>query len=145
MIGEKELETHDIEEEARPIVLGCWADRVGIAFSGSGIYETGFRRTKSGAVLDLGDVRHTCEVFLNGKSLGVKVMSPYRYELPDELLSEDNKLEIRVSNTPGNQYQYTKSFDKWGKWQLTAYHERQLLFDRDTLYSGLYGPVRIWF
>lgn len=27
----------------------------------------------------------------------------------------------------------------------TPYHERQLLFDRDTLDSGLYGPVKIFY
>ena len=145
VIGEKELETHDVKEEARPIKLGCWADRVGIEFSGSGIYQTEFQRPKPGAVLDLGDVRYTCEAFVNGKSLGVKVMPPYRYELPDELLLDTNTLEIRVSNTPGNQYQFTKSFDKWGSWQLSPYHERELLFDRDTLASGLFGPVKILF
>ena len=72
-------------------------------------------------------------------------MKPYRYELPEELLREDNKLEIRVTNTPGNQYQFTKVFDKWGKWQMTPYAERQMLFDRDTLDSGLYGPVKLLF
>jgi hypothetical protein len=118
---------------------------VGIEFSGSGIYETSFKKPKSPAVLDLGDVRYTCEVFINGKSLGVKIMPPYRYELPEDLIKDENKLEIRVTNTPGNQYQFTKSFDKWGKWQLTPYHERQLLFDRDTLDSGLFGPVRMYF
>ena len=145
VIGERELESHNIEEKAEPIKLGCWADRVGIEFSGSGIYETRFARPSNSAVLDLGEVRYTCEVFLNGSSLGVKVMPPYRYELPDGLLREDNLLEIRVSNTPGNQYQFSKSLDKWGSWQMTPYHERQLLFDRDTLDSGLYGPVKILF
>ena len=143
IIGEKDLETYDLTEEANPIELGCWADRVGIDFSGSGVYETSFGKPSSPAVLDLGDVRYTAEVFVNGKSLGVKIMPPYRYEIPTEILENDNKLEIRVTNTPGNQYQFTKSFDKWGSWQLTPYHERQLLFDRDTLDSGLYGPVKI--
>lgn len=145
IIGEKDFESHDITEEPKPISLGCWADAVGIEFSGSGIYETSFKKHKSPAVLDLGDVRYTCEVFINGKSLGVKIMPPYRYELPEDLILDENKLEIRVTNTPGNQYQFTKSFDKWGKWQLTPYHERQLLFDRDTLDSGLFGPVRMYF
>ena len=145
IIGKHELESRDITEEANPIELGCWADRVGIDFSGSGIYETCFKKPTSPAVLDLGDVRYTTEVFVNGKSLGVKVMPPYRYELPEELLSDDNKLEIRVTNTPGNQYQYTDVLKYWADWQLTPYHERQLLFDRDTLDSGLYGPVKILF
>ena len=145
IIGEKDLETHDIVEKAKPMSLGCWAERVGIEFSGSGVYETSFKRPQSPAVLDLGDVRYTTEVFINGKSLGVKVMPPYRYALSEELLCDINKLEIRISNTPANQYQFTKSFDKWGKWQLTPFHERQLLFDRDTLDSGLYGPVRLYY
>ena len=143
IIGEKDFETPDIKEEAKPIELGDWSERVGKEFSGSGIYETSFKNPCAPALLDLGDVRYTAEVFLNGKSLGVKVMPPYRYELPEELLEDENRLEIRVSNTPANQYQYTKVFDKWGSWQLTPYHERELLFDRDSLASGLFGPVRI--
>ena len=143
IIGEKDFETPDIKEEAKPIELGDWSERVGKEFSGSGIYETSFKKPRAPALLDLGDVRYTAEVFLNGKSLGVKVMPPYRYELPEELLEDENRLEIRVSNTAANQYQYTKVFDKWGSWQLTPYHERELLFDRDSLASGLFGPVRI--
>ncbi|MBR2343757.1 MAG: hypothetical protein IKA64_05840 [Clostridia bacterium] len=145
IVGEKELESRDIEETAEPISLGPWADRVGIEFSGSGIYETSFERPAAGAVLDLGEVLYTAEVFLNGKSLGVRVMPPYTFELPSELLLDRNKLEIRVSNTPANQMQFTKSLDKWAPWQMTPYHERQLVFDRDSLESGLFGPVRILF
>ena len=86
----------------------------------------------------------TPEVFLNGKSLGVRVMKPYRYEIPAELLCENNQLQIRVSNTPGNQHQYTKTFDKYKPWQLSAYKGAQDTFDRDTLDSGLFGPVIMW-
>ena len=145
VIEELDLCSYDIDEAAEPIELGPWAERVGIEFSGSGIYETSFKMPSGNAVLDLGDVRYTCEVFVNGESLGTRVMPPYRYELPSELLREENKLEIRVSNTPGNQMQFTKAFDKYGEWQLTSYHKRQLIFDRDTLESGLFGPVKICF
>ena len=72
-------------------------------------------------------------------------MRPFVYEIPSELLKDDNKLEIKVTNTPGNQYQFTKSLEKWGDWQMSPYAERQMLFDRDTLDSGLYGPVKILF
>jgi hypothetical protein len=142
-VGEKDLSTVDICEEEKPITLGPWESTVGAEFSGSGVYKTAFDRPDTDAVLDLGDVKYTCEVFVNGKSLGIKVMPPYRYDLPSDVLEDSNVLEIRVSNTPANQYQFTDSFDKWGKWQLTPYHERQLLFDRDVLDSGLYGPVKI--
>ena len=142
-VGEKDLSTVDICEEEKPITLGPWESTVGIEFSGSGVYKTAFDRPDTDAVLDLGDVKYTCEVFVNGVSLGIKVMPPYRYDLPSDVLEDSNVLEIRVSNTPANQYQFTISFEKWGKWQLTPYHDRQLIFDRDVLDSGLYGPVKI--
>ena len=68
----------------------------------------------------------------------------YRYLLPASLLQDVNSLEIRVSNTPGNQHQFTNSFRKWGSWQLTPYHDIQKLFDIETLDSGLYGPVLLY-
>ena len=143
VIGEKYPEYHEIDESPIPAQLGEWSSMTGRAFSGSGIYETEFSYTGGSAVLDLGDVRHTCEVFLNGKSLGTRVMKPYRYEIPAQLLNRHNQLQIRVSNTPGNQHQYTKSFDKYQVWQLSTYKAIQDLFDRDTLDSGLFGPVTL--
>jgi len=144
VIGELYPEYYDINETPIPAQLGEWSSMTGRDFSGSGMYETFFAYTGDDAILDLGDVRHTCEVFLNGRSLGVRVMKPYRYEIPAESLLEYNQLQIRVSNTPGNQHQYTKSFDKYKPWQLSVYKGAQDTFDRDTLDSGLYGPVTIW-
>ena len=93
--------------------------------------------------MDLGEVKYTCEVTLNGHPLGVKVMPPYRYDLPAGLMKEQNQLSIRVSNTAGNEYLHTRTFDKWAPWQLSTYHQKQLEFCKDTLDSGLYGPVRL--
>ena len=144
VIGDLYPEYSLIDEAPIPATLGEWSSMTGREFSGSGIYETHFTHTGGNAILDLGDVRHTCEVFLNGRSLGVRVMKPYRYEIPSEWLCEDNLLRIRVSNTPGNQHQYTKSFDKYKTWQLSVYKKAQDTFDRDTLDSGLFGPIQIW-
>lgn len=143
VIGELYPEFYEIEESPIPVKLGEWSDMTGRDFSGSGIYETHFKNTEKNTVLDLGDVRHTCEVFLNGKSLGVRVMKPYRYEISADMMIEENLLQIRVSNTPGNQHQYTKSFDKYKSWQLSGYKGVQDIFDRDTLDSGLLGPVTL--
>ena len=70
-------------------------------------------------------------------------MAPYLYELPKDLLREKNSLKIRVSNTPANEYNYTKSFEKWQKWQLSPYWEKEKIFHEDSLSGGLYGPVKI--
>ena len=137
-------ESKEIVEESTAVELGCWSDAAGPEFSGTCVYSTCFKGVSTDAVLDLGDVRHTCEVILNGKSLGVKIMKPYRFNINKELLQDENELEILVTNTVGNQQHYTKTFDKWAPWQLTAYVTKQDVFDEDTLDSGLYGPVKIY-
>ncbi len=145
VIGAMEFESHTLKEDEIPVVLGDWCKYTGKEFSGSGIYKTRFSLPEktSKIHLDLGKVCCSCEVFINGKSVGVKAMSPYTIEIPGVLLEEDNILEIRVSNTGANEYLYTDSFDKWQDWQLTPYRDRENIFHADSLSSGLYGPVKI--
>ncbi len=145
VIGDMEFESHILEENEVPAVLGDWSQYTGIDFSGSGIYKTRFSLPEKASKirLDLGKVCCSCEVFVNGKSVGVKAMTPYVVEIPGDLLEEDNLLEIRVSNTGANEYLYTDSFDKWQPWQLTGYRDMEKVFHADSLASGLYGPVKI--
>lgn len=146
VIGEMEYENHVIDEEPAPITLGDWRARVGDNFSGSGTYTIRFAKPEGVGddfLLDLGDVKYTCSVKLNGTELGRRVMPPYRYTVPSALLESDNTAEITVTNTTGNQYQYTKSFDKWSGWQIPGYYRTSKEFDRDTLPGGLYGPVKL--
>ena len=86
-------------------------------FSDDCIYRTTFHageKMRSGAILDLGKVSYSCEVFLNGKSLGVGIFSPFKFVLDD--LKEENELCIRVSNTMCNAYEnahYEGLFPGW--------------------------------
>lgn len=146
VIGDTGFHVHKIEEAPLPVSLGDWASIAGEDFSGSGIYTAEFARPKTGRklCLDLGEVHSSCEVLLNGVSLGVRAMTPYRYELDAALLCAHNVLEIRVSNTSANEYLSTKAFDKWQTWQLGPYHEWQQVYHKASLQSGLYGPVKIW-
>lgn len=132
-----------VNEEAVDVALGDWADTVGKDFSGTCAYTASFSGMDGDIVLDLGDVRHSCEVILNGESLGVKIMKPYRFNVAKEKLRLENKLEILVTNTVCNQQHFSKTFDKWAPWQLTSYNERQTVFDCDSLESGLFGPAKI--
>ena len=143
--GDMLAQNEEIDEEPSKAELGNWANKVGKAFSGTCSYITSFSGVNADALLDLGDVRHTAEVILNGKSIGVKIMKPYVFSIKKELLSEENELEIKITNTVGNQQHYSKTFDKWKPWQLTGYSEKQNLYDEDTLDSGLYGPVTLSF
>lgn len=146
VLGDMLPSLQEMEGQPTTAVLGDWAGMVGGDFSGSCRYETGFDKPDGAfgpVTLDLGEVRYTCEVTLNGQNLGVKVAPPYRYDLPEGLLKEKNLLSVRVSNTAGNEYYHTRTFDKWAPWQLSTYHKKQMEFCRDTLASGLYGPVRL--
>ena len=136
----------DITEEEVSVSLGDWREYVGDSFSGSCVYTTEFSApVKKDMMLDLGEACYSCEVFVNKVSVGVKVMSPYRFEIPEELLKDNNLLEIRVSNTAANEFVYTDSFDKWGEAMLSPYHNYTKEFNKSTLKSGLFGPVKLYY
>ncbi len=137
----------DIDEEERTIALGDWRTFAGDSFSGSIVYKTTFKVPEGAQKLqlDLGKVNYTCEVFVNGKSVGVKVMPPYKFTLDIDDIKEYNELEIRVSNTAANEFYYTKELDKWASWMLTPYHEKCQIFHESSLPSGLFGPVKLMY
>ena len=145
-LGEMKVETQYPDAPAVPAALGDWSAAVGADFSGSCVYEATFalEEIPTAAALELGDVKYTCEAWLNGAPLGVRVMPPYRYALPQGLLRADNTLRVRVANTAANEYAHSDTFAKWQPWQRADhYFQRELEFDRDAYESGLYGPVRL--
>lgn len=81
--------------------------------------------------IDLGDVYHFAEVWVNGKSCGAKLWSPYRFTVSN-LKKGENYITIRVGNLVNNNYDME--------------YERILLgryIPENTTYSGLIGPVKI--
>ncbi len=147
-LGEMKAETQYPDVPARTTVLGDWRSAVGEDFSGSCLYEMAFalENVPAAAVLELGEVKYTCEAWLNDVPLGVRVMPPYRYALPAGVLQAHNCLRVRVTNTAANEYAHTDTFAKWQPWQRADhYFQRELEFDRDSYQSGLYGPVVLRF
>ena len=71
-------------------------------FSGSVVYSTIFHLPEevSGRafMLDLGDVRESARVKINGKELGLLWSIPFRITIPGEILKESNTLEIEIRN-----------------------------------------------
>ncbi len=147
-LGEMKAETKHPDVPAQPTAPGDWRPAVGEGFSGSCLYETAFalEDVSAEAVLELGDVKYTCEAWLNGVPLGVRVMPPYRYALPAGVLRQSNTLQVRVTNTAANEYAHTDTFEKWQPWQRADhYFQRELEQDKDAYPSGLYGPVVLKF
>lgn len=145
IIGENTSFTTEINDEERSVTLGDWCSFIGESYSGSCVYKTSFtvHDICTPLILDLGEVCYSCEAFINGKSLGVRVMKPYTFEVPLEILMKKNTLEVRVSNTAANEFYFTDKFDKYEPWKLTPYHKIAQDFHKESLKSGLFGPVRL--
>lgn len=97
-------------------------------FTGTFRYETEFEwdDSRAGALLDLGDVYETAEVWLNGEHAGVRICPPYRLEIDGLLKKGKNTLVIEVTNTlVKEQRDFLSSF---------AQQEP----------GGLIGPVRVF-
>jgi len=140
--------------------LGSWTEWGGDAvrsFSGTATYALSFARPQRDAdvwVLDLGDVRETAVVRLNGKPLGTLLGPSYRVAIDAGVLEDENRLDVEVSNLMANRI---ADMDRRGvAWKrfynvnfparLGANRNRTGLFDASgwaPLPSGLLGPVTL--
>ena len=127
--------------------IGDWSSLVGTAYSGSGVYETSFtlptEKTGKKGELNLGDVHFAASAYLNGHSLGVSLAPPYKFKIPDGVLSENNTLKIVVTNTSANWYVHTDYFNRWKTEELSEYFDGEIKYAKDFLSGGLYGPVTL--
>ncbi len=146
-IGEHELEVKELEGEAdTAIELGDWVPTLGKEFSGDVEYTVEFECSQEdverGYMLDLGEVRYACEAKLNGTSLGKRVWPPFAYQMDGLLQEGKNELKVVVTNTLANQYVTTRMFEKFPS-NIFGYSWPSLYFERDSVASGLYGPVQV--
>lgn len=88
--------------------LGPWTRLDGEAvraFSGTATYATSFPRPAGASGvwrLDLGEVRESARVRLNGRDLGVSLGSTHTYDIDTTLLQSRNALEVDVTNLMAN-------------------------------------------
>jgi alpha-L-rhamnosidase len=88
------------------------------AFAGTAKYEVTFDAPKSGAkncFLDLGDVRQSARLKLNGKDYGTLIIPPFRVVV-DNLQPTGNKLEVEVTSVAANR---VRDLDRRGvNWKI---------------------------
>jgi hypothetical protein len=127
-------------------------DTASQSYSGTARYTLNFNLDKKDlnktAWLDLGDVRESAEVFLNGKSLGVAWCLPMRVPIKADILKENNTLEIDVTNLSANRIRYIdRKGENWKKfYDINMVDIRYTPFDAskwNVVESGLLGPVKI--
>ncbi|MBP5320639.1 MAG: hypothetical protein J6334_06595 [Kiritimatiellae bacterium] len=130
------------------------ADGGEVPFSGTMRYTATFTcdRIPVGEVtLDLGDIRHSARVRINGREAGFAIMAPYRVTLPAGVVrTGENTLEVEVTSNGANRIRWNDQTGvKWkyftdanvitygykgpfnaSSWPLAEY--------------GLLGPVTLW-
>ena len=122
-------------------------------FGGTVRYETRFGLPSSDAAtcwwLDLGEVRHSARVFLNGIEVGVLVQAPFRIALPTRALKRKvNQLAVEVTTLAANRI---RDLDRRGvSWKIfrdiNFVNDRYKPFDAsgwDLMDGGLLGPVTL--
>ena len=126
------------------------------SFSGTASYITSFKNpagNSAGWLLDLGAVKESAEILLNGKPIATLIGPEYRCYIDKSLLTDDNVLEVRVSNLMANRI---ADLDKRGVFWKKFYNinfparkpenRKNGLFDASQWTpreSGLIGPVRL--
>ena len=114
-------------------------------FSGKAVYKQVFKLqpTDMGQrmYLDLGSVKETARVLLNGKDLGVVWCAPWRVEITGAAKAGDNALKIEVVNLWPNRLVGDKHLPAAQRKTRTKMFMGGL--NNDQLPSGLLGPVTI--
>ncbi|MDL2208378.1 glycosyl hydrolase family 2 [Parabacteroides sp. OttesenSCG-928-O15] len=134
--------------------LGSWTDLPGEDLKrnrGAGLYSLSFTMEKnpeSDYRLDLGDVRESARVRVNGQDAGTLYAVPFRTNIGDLLRDGENTIELEVTNLPANRI---ADYDRRGvEWRI--FHEINFVsityqptqFDIwGVVPSGLLGPVTI--
>ena len=87
---------------------GLWSDYALPTYSGIGVYsqtlELSEAQSQHRLTLDLGKVLVAAEVFVNGKSAGVRLAQPFTYNLSELVNAGANTIEVRVANTIAPHY-----------------------------------------
>ncbi|MFB3164951.1 hypothetical protein ABLO26_26695 [Neobacillus sp. 179-J 1A1 HS] len=133
--------------------LGDWRTKLALPHH-SGVVEYERKIDTNGldkAVLDLGHIRGTAEVWLDGKPLGVRTWRPYRFNLGNDLAKGQHDLRIRVTNTLGTHYEVGRPSSNVGgsldaKVSYWNFEEKHIKENWSNLFAsgGLYGPVRLY-
>ena len=126
-------------------------------FSGTARYEKQFVQPmhpndhpNSKTYLDLGDLSHVAEVWLNDKPLGITWAKPYRFDVTEHLVSGINTLKVEVANTWSNRITGDAiTGEKYTQTHVTETnikgisHIRVPWKDAPLIRSGLFGPVTL--
>ncbi|MCC8174706.1 MAG: glycosyl hydrolase family 2, partial [Odoribacter sp.] len=119
--------------------------------SGSGLYTITFTLPQINAddwILDLGDVRESARVKINGQEVGSVWAVPYYMHVGNYLKNGENTLEIEVTNLPANRIaDYDRRGIEWRKFKeinvVNLSYKKDKYDKWGAVPSGLLGDVKL--
>ena len=101
------------EGTSAPHALTSWSEWPGMAdFSGTLTYDSDFEwaveEVETRVVLDLGQAGEIAALAVNGQNAGVKMWSPYRFDISRLLKTGSNHLSVTVTNTLANRIDHAR-------------------------------------
>lgn len=131
-----------------PTELRPWAELGLGTFSGSIAYRRVFSLSEleaaRKAVLDLGTVKYAAEVWVNGQAVGARLWPPFTLDVTGYLRPGRNEIRVVVTNTWANQFlQPEEMAHARERGWYNTYAQRVEPFQRESLESGLLGPVSL--
>jgi len=121
---------------------------------GTGVYTTHLKLTKkdlkgvNGWMIDLGDVRESARVYINGQLIGCAWSVPFVLDCGKALKAGDNEIRIEVTNLPANRIaDLDRRGVKWRKMEeinVVDINYKKTLYDQwEPVPSGLNSEVKL--
>ena len=121
---------------------------------GTGVYTTHLKLTKkdlkgvNGWMIDLGDVRESARVYINGQLIGCAWSVPFVLDCGKALKAGDNEIRIEVTNLPANRIaDLDRRGVKWRKMEeinVVDINYKKTLYDQwKPVPSGLNSEVKL--
>ena len=119
---------------------------------GTGIYTTHIKLTKKELAgrwqIDLGDVRESARVYINGQFIGCAWSVPFVLDCKNTLKAGNNEIRIEVTNLPANRIaDYDRRGIKWRKMEeinvVDINYKRTTYDSWEPVPSGLNSEVRL--
>ena len=123
---------------------------------GTGVYTTSFtipnstlRTPHSTIYIDLGDVRESARVYINGEFIGCAWSVPFVLDTQNTIKEGKNELRIEVTNLPANRIsELDRKGVKWRKMEeinvVDINYKKTTYADWEPVPSGLMGPIRFY-
>lgn len=128
--------------------LKPWSELGFMGYSGTGIYSKSVRVPPDAkrVWLDLGEVRYSASLRVNGHDCGTRAWRPFRWDITKAVVQGENHLEVEVFNTAANELAGNparlREIESKG-WLVNSYINTYMKFDVEMVPSGLLGPVRL--